>query len=653
VPTVAAGSASNSIAAFQTAAGPTNDTRPDQWHPEIQQPRFDAKRRQDLYPASSFTQAQFNEIIRADKWLPLPNQPLRQPHRPHPNLTEPSVGIINSKSQFGRSQAIRIDHTKVPNTDQTNFPLLFSTTFSEFKTVANGGYVQNVNGYDIGFYSDAALTTKLDWEIERYVPTTGEVIYHIRIPTLSHTTDTTIYVGYGDPSIVVSQANPTGVWDTSFAAVYHFNDGTTLSLADSTKNLQNGTNTNGATAGTGLVDGAVSLASASSQAVGLGTSLSLGPSSITVSALVKATSFPNGLNNIYDRSAFSHDHTFMVSSGGKLYVYAQADSDFNYQGTGTFTLTTGTWFHVAYSYGPSANLIGYVNGQVDKVVTGSSSGQEQPAATAQIGASFFGGRNWNGLIDEVRISNVVRSGDWLAAEYNNLTSPSTFAFIAAYPDRWHPEIQLPRFDLRRQQTTYPSLSFAQTQFAEIIDSGKWSPLPNQPTFNPKLTSQFLYPSLSYSRITPVVPAPSMDSWWQLPNYPRFDLKRIQSLYPSHWIVTTILNPGPDRSHEVYQPIFHPRRMQHRYPFDFFVELVGTGTGVESPVGLYDLPPEGDPDLFYMYVETFSGDHQAPTTSPTTSSPSPATGSGISLRNMSARTLIPPRFGRLFRPRILR
>src|SRR5207249_4833764 len=38
-------------------------------------------------------------------------------------------------------------------------------------------------------------------------------------------------------------------------------------------------------------------------------------------------------------------------------------------------------------------------------------------------------RTWNGQIDEVRMSNAARSGDWIAAEYANQTSPSTFYSI--------------------------------------------------------------------------------------------------------------------------------------------------------------------------------------------------------------------------------
>ena len=38
------------------------------------------------------------------------------------------------------------------------------------------------------------------------------------------------------------------------------------------------------------------------------------------------------------------------------------------------------------------------------------------------------GQNWcfDGIIDELRISNILRSADWIATEYNNQNDPSTF-----------------------------------------------------------------------------------------------------------------------------------------------------------------------------------------------------------------------------------
>ena len=37
----------------------------------------------------------------------------------------------------------------------------------------------------------------------------------------------------------------------------------------------------------------------------------------------------------------------------------------------------------------------------------------------------------NGALDEVRISNIVRSAAWISTEYNNQSSPSTFYSVSS------------------------------------------------------------------------------------------------------------------------------------------------------------------------------------------------------------------------------
>ena len=162
-----------------------------------------------------------------------------------------------TSSGYSYERAVTIDHTKVPNTDQSNFPFLFNTTDPAFATVANGGHVTSLNGNDIIFSSDPAGQNILNFEIEEYDPAHGKVIAWVQVPTVSHTTDTVIYVLFGNPSIVASQQNPAGVWDSNYMGVWHVANGTQLSLADSTSNGNIATN-NGATATSGQIDGGMS-----------------------------------------------------------------------------------------------------------------------------------------------------------------------------------------------------------------------------------------------------------------------------------------------------------------------------------------------------------------------------------------------------------
>ena len=110
-----------------------------------------------------------------------------------------------SANGYSYSRKITIVSSEVPNTDQSNFPMLFSDTRPLFMSVANGGHVANANGYDIIFTADAAGTQKLNHEIESYNGTTGQFIAWVQVPTVSHTSNTVIYLFYGNSSIVTSR----------------------------------------------------------------------------------------------------------------------------------------------------------------------------------------------------------------------------------------------------------------------------------------------------------------------------------------------------------------------------------------------------------------------------------------------------------------
>ena len=161
-----------------------------------------------------------------------------------------------SSNGYSYRRTITLSHTKVPNTDQTNFPVLISGTYSYLATTANGGNVTSSNGYDIIFTSDAGGASPLAFERESYNSSSGAVDFWVKVPTLSHSTDTVIYLFYGNSSITTDQSNGTGVWDTHYQGVWHLPNGTTLSGSDSTVNGYTLNNNNSTAAVSGEIDGA-------------------------------------------------------------------------------------------------------------------------------------------------------------------------------------------------------------------------------------------------------------------------------------------------------------------------------------------------------------------------------------------------------------
>lgn len=333
-----------------------------------------------------------------------------------------SPGLFVLPSSFTRT--VTIDHNQVPST-QTDFPVLFNFTDTTFKTIPNGGHIINSKAFT--FSSDSAGANLLKWEIERYNATTGEIVAWVKVSSVSSVSDTVFYLKYGG-GISTDQSDPINVWSNNFISVFHLKDGTTLSVADSV-NLHNGTN-HGATATTGQIDGASAFASVSSQYVDIGANWT-GPTDITISCWTNATSLPNPYNaTAVGRRNGAGLWLILVKSTGKLAMFVQATGAPSYDGTGSHTLLTGTTYFLTLTYDSSAGLIGYVNASSDG--TSAASGAlviTAGATTDDIGHDPGVGRFWDGMIDEVRISSVARSANWITCEYNNQKTSSTFVTL--------------------------------------------------------------------------------------------------------------------------------------------------------------------------------------------------------------------------------
>ena len=67
-----------------------------------------------------------------------------------------TAGSNYSGSSCTYNRSLTIAHSLVANSDQSNFPVLLTGTYPFLATTAYGGKVQNANGYDVIFTSDAA-----------------------------------------------------------------------------------------------------------------------------------------------------------------------------------------------------------------------------------------------------------------------------------------------------------------------------------------------------------------------------------------------------------------------------------------------------------------------------------------------------------------
>lgn len=333
----------------------------------------------------------------------------------------------------GFYRTLTIDHTKVGSSTHTDFPVLVSGTYTYLKTTGNGGKVEDANGYDVGFFSDSALTTRLKHETERYVASTGEVVYWVKVPSVSHTVDTVIYMAYGDTSITTDQSDAANVWDSFYSGVYHMRDGTTLSAADSTGFANTGSLINTPTAGTGQIDGCGVFSAASSQYIQLSddNEFRMG-ATFSLSAWIKPASFSDYRMIITKGDGNTRNYDLDVEqTTGKLRFYFTSPSTSYHGFTATTGMSTGTWYHAAATYDGTTQRI-FLNGAADG--TNAYSGTpDNTAIVALIGALGGGPSNFtDGSLDEVRISKgIARSVNWFLAEYNSQNDPSTFYAVGS------------------------------------------------------------------------------------------------------------------------------------------------------------------------------------------------------------------------------
>ena len=347
------------------------------------------------------------------------------------------VGIPLPVNHYGYKRAITINHSLVSGA-QTNFPVTVSISDPTLETASNGGHVQHAKGYDIILASDSAGSNLLSWEVEKYDPVAGTWIGHVKIPALSSTADTVIYLLYGNPAVTSNQSSPTAVWDSNYKAVYHMATITATSTPDSTSNG------NSAVANVNITGTSNALVGPGAMFGGPGSAYHLefppavlNATSGTIAVWVNPT-VPTASGQSYSTAAEvdgSNAFRFLEWSSyyaGSLFGWnSGTDYTLNLPNS-TLNVPTGSWSQVVYSWNQSTNTqVVYFNGSPVKTATTAFT-PYTPSGHFWLGTDPANSAySFGGLMDEVRFSNTARSAGWIATEYANISSVSTFAAVGS------------------------------------------------------------------------------------------------------------------------------------------------------------------------------------------------------------------------------
>lgn len=329
---------------------------------------------------------------------------------------------------FVYKRTVVIDHTKVSG-DQINFPILFSQTDATFKTVGNGGHVQNVFGYDLCFFSDSGATTLLNWAVEAYDNTTGNFIAWIKIPALSSSADTTIYLFYGDATVNTPQGNGTAVWDSSFKGVWHFQTffGSPY-YGDNTTNGINGTAHGTPAAIAAQVDGGAVFNGSTDYIDFTNNSLlDVSSGNITLQFWVNPTVIVDGTNIMARGSFFVGGWIIQWDGGGNKKLNLLSNQSFAVSTLdANTTLSINTWNFVCLVKS-GTTWTWYYNGNPDgsNTLVDPVSSTEKLSLATYLGAGTF----MQGSFDEFRFSSSARTAGWILTDYNSQGNPSTFSTL--------------------------------------------------------------------------------------------------------------------------------------------------------------------------------------------------------------------------------
>jgi len=320
-------------------------------------------------------------------------------------------------SSWAYRKKITIESDQVGG-DLTNFPVLVSITDANLSSNAQS------DGDDIVFTN--ATGTKLNHEIENYTSATGVLVAWVNVTSLSSSTDTNIYMYYGNITCS-SQQNPTGTWDSDYVLVLHFNESTGTYL-DST------INNNDASAGnidvttrnaTGKIGKCPEFDGASNgNEIIIGDAPSLDITDYTLETWMNADDTDAWRTVSAKGSVQTAFNWYWPFFEKHLYIDNGNTADRSISST---TYAENTWIYISTTVDSGTKLGLYLNATEVAYGTGpGGSATDTNAADLLIGGNAVWDEHFDGHLDEFRVSKIVRSIDWMGATYNTTNSPGTF-----------------------------------------------------------------------------------------------------------------------------------------------------------------------------------------------------------------------------------
>jgi len=291
-------------------------------------------------------------------------------------------------------------------TPLTNFPALvvLSTNLAGFRYTDFNG-----TNADLRF-TDSTTVNELNYQVEKWDPNGNSYVW-VQVPRLVDS-NTLICAFWGKSGQAIPAYSTNGsTWSNGYVAVWHMSE---TNAQDSTSNRYHCTPVANQNA-QGIVGTAQSLSSSNTYMVAYPAFTN---NTVTIEGWVKHNTLPASVQR-YLTLGPSDAPVIRHAGNGILdyYFYDTNNSPHELQASSVLT-TTGVWYHVAGTY-DGANMFLFLNG--NPVASATFAAIMKPRTFALFSSSAAT-EYMDGMMDEMRISSVARSSNWVWATWMNIAS---------------------------------------------------------------------------------------------------------------------------------------------------------------------------------------------------------------------------------------
>jgi hypothetical protein len=314
--------------------------------------------------------------------------------------------------------------TTEPTITKTEIGDQFVVTITNNLSETLTDYQIKIPAEDLEVYSKYRSLEIID---QSFSPNNNELVVWVKIPTLSSSNDTIIYMYYGNPN--ADEENDSDVWSSDYVLVHHLNESTineNTEFLDSTVNNNDAVaegfdnNATSTTNTSGKINGSVLFGGGDNQ-INISDSEELNNfNNISISAWIHPLFTTTSVNkNILVKPDF---YSFTINDGNLEFTISDGS---NTETISSEEINKEIWQFVTATY-TSNELKLYINGEIvnSKEITPITIGINSNSIIIGNNVSYT--QDYIGYIDEIRISNIPKSNNWIKTEYNNQNDPYSF-----------------------------------------------------------------------------------------------------------------------------------------------------------------------------------------------------------------------------------